>query len=374
LIPLIESEIKPSILGRHEVFSGAQFALWVPMLVLKNQIPAATFFGTASLLAVIGVRGLWVETVERIPMVSVKRERQALKKVSDLLRGLDETLAAGIVPSGASWEALSALPAPWGRLASDSVQELRSAGGALRPTLKRLRELADSQNRLIAEARARASTALGQAAACAVLGPSLGVVLYLIAPGVDQRPALWITGCSVSFLLSVVGGLWMLSLAERARWAGLPSMRRHWILAVQCAGERFLSILRSGNPADLAWARACALLASEAPELAAEWGHSLWKPGTGPVKTGSAEATMAEAGDALRKAVHASLMEGRPCADRVEAGLDALRHDIRVRIDAELAQLPNRTLKPLFACAAPAVLGLVAFALYLCWLQAAVEL
>lgn len=345
---------------------------------------ASVLYGAASIFGAIGIRGLLIEVLNRAPMISIRRERESLRRVIDSLRGLDESLAAGIVPPSARWEALAALPSPWGRLASESVQELRAAGGALRPTLKRLRELAESQDRLIAEARARASTALGQAAACALLGPGLGLVLYTIAPGVDQRPIAWAIGCAVSFLLSGVGALWMLSLAEHARWAGLPGSRRHWILAVQCAGERFLSILRSGNPADLAWSRACSLLALEAPELAAQWGHALWGSGaagaesanssSAAIRSSGAEAAMAEAGNGLRKAVHASLMDGRPCAERVEAGLDALRHDIRVRIDAELAQLPNRALKPLFVCAAPAVLGLVTFAFYLCWLQAAVDL
>jgi hypothetical protein len=362
-------------------FSCTQTFYGAPLASRSCQMfESVTLYSTAILLGALGIYGLLLETTERVPIVSVKREKALLRRASDLLRSLDESLAAGIVPSHQQWDALAKLPAPWGRLASESVQELRAAGGALRPTLKRLRELADSQARLVSEARARAATALGQATTCALLGPGLGFILYLIAPGVDQRPGLWLMACFISLLLSGAGGLWMLTLAERARWAGLSSAKRHWILAVQCAGERFLAILRSGNPADLAWGRACALLSVEAPELAIRWGHSLWQESVSRSDevaskvAVSAEEVMADVGGHLRKAVHASLMDGRPCAERVEAGLDAMRHDIRVRVESELAQLPNRTLRPLFVFVAPAVLGLVAFAFYLCWLQAAVDL
>jgi hypothetical protein len=345
-----------------------------------NAIYPVGLYAGALLSGLFGLRALAAQLGESLPAISVRRQRLVFRQVADALRECEESLAAGLVPSSQQWSALADLPAPWGTLAFECVRELRAAGGSVRPTLKRLRELAESQDRLVAEARARASQALGQAAACAVLAPGLGVVLYFIAPGVDQRVFVWSTACLVSFALSGGGALWMLSMAERARWAGLSASRRHWILAVQCSGERFLSMLRGGNPADLAWSQACGLLAQQAPELAARWGHSFWKAASGSLSafgasgSSGAEQAMAEAGETLRKAVHSSLMDGRPCGERVEAALEALRHDLRVRVEAELAQLPNRALRPLFVCVAPAILGLLAFALYLCWLQAASDL
>ncbi|MGZ3707838.1 MAG: hypothetical protein ACXWPM_03265, partial [Bdellovibrionota bacterium] len=78
-----------------------------------------------------------------------------------------------------------------------------------------------------------------------------------------------------------------------------------------------------------------------------------------------ATASLAEAGRAIRKAVQVSLMEGRPCAERVESALQALRSEIQAWVDRELALLGTRSLKPLFLCVAPALLGLMAFGLYL---------
>ena len=346
------------------------------LLNSNSALPIALY--SASLLSAgFGIRLLSSQLRESLPAISVRRQRLVFRRVAETLRECEESLAAGLVPSSQQWEALAQLPAPWGTLAFECVRELRAAGGSVRPTLKRLRELAESQDRLVAEARAKASQALGQAAGCAILAPAMGLVLYWIAPGVDRQVFAWSTACGISFLLSGAGALWMLSMAERARWAGLTGAKRNWILAVQCSGERFLSMLRGGNPADLAWSQACALLAQQAPELAARWGHSFWKPTvtSGPkVRNSPAELAMSEAGENLRKAVHSSLMDGRPCGERVEAALEALRHDLRVRVEAELAQLPNRALRPLFACVAPAILGLLAFAFYLCWLQAASEI
>ena len=96
-------------------------------------------------------------------------------------------------------------------------------------------------------------------------------------PGVSDSPWIWLSLCGVALIVAGVGGVWLLSMAEDARWAGLPKDARSWILASQCAGERFLALVRAGSPADLAWTKACELLSSEAPTLALAWGQSIWK-------------------------------------------------------------------------------------------------
>ena len=161
----------------------------------------------------------------------------------------------------------------------------------------------------------------------------------------------------------------MLSMMEQARWAGLPASQRAWIFASQCAGERFLALVRAGNPADIAWSRAGELLRVEAPALALAWGPSVWKEkpaASTPCRPAAAQA-LVEAGDSLRKAVQVSLMEGRPCLERVEAALEALRHEIKALVERELSLLTTRALQPLFLFVAPPILGLLAYGLYLSW-------
>jgi hypothetical protein len=76
------------------------------------------------------------------------------------------------------------------------------------------------------------------------------------------------------------------------------------------------------------------------------------------------------AGTSIRKVIQVSLMEGRPCTERVESALQALRQDISAQIERELSLLATRALKPLFCCVAPALLGFLAMGLYLGWVEA----
>ena len=76
---------------------------------------------------------------------------------------------------------------------------------------------------------------------------------------------------------------------------------------------------------------------------------------------------LVEAGTSIRRAVQLSLMEGKPCSERVETALSALRRDLRSRIALEIEKVGPRALIPLFACVAPSLLGLLAWGLYLSW-------
>ncbi|MFL5814614.1 MAG: hypothetical protein ACJ763_13650 [Bdellovibrionia bacterium] len=292
-----------------------------------------------------------------------------------LLQEIEELLGAGMLPSKEHWERLQKLPPPWGTLSHDSLQELRSSGSAILPTLRRIKDLATGQIRALADARARSSQAFAQALACTLLIPAFGGVLYWLLPGVSDSPWVWILLCVVSILIAGVGALWLLSMAQEARWAGLPKASRTWILASQCAGERFLALVRAGTPADLAWGRAIELLSREAPSLALLWGHSVWK--SAPLDPSSvsnpASRLFFETGESLRRAVQVSLMEGRPCAERVEGALSSLSHEIKARIEAELTLLSTRALKPLFLCVAPGIFLLLGAGFLLCLLASSHE-
>ena len=318
--------------------------------------------------------------------LSTRAERERLRRVQTLLRELEETLASGVVPAPARWEALRALPAPWGALAHESVTELRQQGGAVLPTLQRLRALAVEQDTALVEARARSAQALGQAVACIALVPLFAAALYLVLPAVSERPLLWAALTACALVLAAFGAAWILRLAHEARWGGLRGEQRAWLLGAQCAGERFLALLRTGNPPDSAWIRSCEFLARESPALAAAWGASVWAapegagsaPGGGrsgahggvaaTARPDSAGSALIEAGRELKKAVQVALMEGRACSERVESALAALRVELRARRERELGLLGSRALKPLFLCLAPALLGLLAAGVALAWL------
>jgi hypothetical protein len=297
----------------------------------------------------------------------ISRQKREVHRVFQQLLEIEELLGAGMVPPANHWEALQTLSAPWGSLISDSLRELRASGGAVLPTLKRLKGLASDQERALADAKARSSQAMAQAGGCAMLIPVFGAVLYSLLPGVSEYPWTWSLACLIALLLAGMGGIWLLSMAENARWAGLPRSARNWILASQCAGERFLALVRAGSPADLAWVKTSELLSREAPGLAMAWGASIWKaaPAThGLLPSGIPSRILIDAGEGLRKAVQLSLMEGRPCGERVEAVLASLSHEIKSRTEAELSLLTTRALKPLFIFVAPGLFALLGLGLY----------
>jgi hypothetical protein len=156
----------------------------------------------------------------------------------------------------------------------------------------------------------------------------------------------------------------MVRLADSARWGGLGIAQRPWVLGAYCAAERFLALLRCGSPADLGWAQACAFLGRGAPALALEWGK---RESEGPSRPPGAAQPLVRAGEMVRKSVQLSLLEGRPCTDRVESAVQALRQEMKSQVNRELSLLGTRLLKPLFLCVAPAVLGLLAAGLWLGW-------
>jgi hypothetical protein len=330
-----------------------------------------SLWAISTLALLFGLRLIVAETVDWRALTAFGKQDSSLKQVTALLHELHETLESGVVPDPGRWSLLAELPMPWGELAASSLGELRAQGGAVLPTLKRLRELAESHQATIRTGKARAAQALAQVWVCAAMVPLFGAALYQLLPGVDEHPLTWALGCVVAVAWAGAGALWLLAMAEKARWAGLSVEQRPWLLVVQCAGERFLAMLRGGSPPDLAWAGACELLQAQARPLAALWGHSVWQESSRvAVLSDSAVKVMASAGNELRKGIQVSLMEGRPCAERAELVLQALRKNLESLVERELGLLGTRAMKPLFLCVAPALLGLLCLALALSWEQA----
>lgn len=299
-------------------------------------------------------------------------QKKPLLEARAVLWTLEEGLQSGWLPPPERWQQLSRLPEPWGGLCAGVLQQLRSAGAPLLPTLKRLRAAAERELALLEDARARVAQAWAQAVVGLALAPIFAVTLGWLLPEIGAQGLRWVVVSGLATAWSALGAFWLLTLAARARRAGLPATRAHWPVVAQLAGERFLALLRSGQPSDLAWAEACNSLGHGAPELARAWTRSAWwgsDPAGGPPSpselSGAAEALFVETGEAVRRAVQASVMEGRPCHERVEGVLATLRERLGAETERQLGLLPARALKPLFLCTAPALLGLLGAALAL---------
>jgi hypothetical protein len=109
----------------------------------------------------------------------------------------------------------------------------------------------------------------------------------------------------------------------------------------------------------------CELITHETTSLVQAWGYSIWDQRSGPVNASSLEHAIIESGVAIKKAIQLSLMEGRPCLERVETALLMLRSEIKIKIERELSLLSTRALKPLFIFVAPGLLMLLVYGVFL---------
>src|SRR4051812_43124303 len=110
-----------------------------PARTLQSALPM-WLFSLAILAALLALRILWPEFGLGIDLGASRKARLGLSRASSAFRELEEMLSAGLLPEAERWERLRELDAPWGRLAHESLCELRARGGSLLPTLKRLRE------------------------------------------------------------------------------------------------------------------------------------------------------------------------------------------------------------------------------------------
>jgi hypothetical protein len=301
--------------------------------------------------------------------LGVAHQRGLLKRVASQLLEIEELLMGGLVPTSAHWVSIQALPDPWGPLASESLSGLRANGGALLPTLRRLRVLVQDQDQSIATAQSKVSQAFAQALVCMSLVPILGISLDWMLAAVHSHLKSWLLLVGLAMAFSALGGFWLLNMTENARWGGLRKENQSWLLIALCAGERFLALVRTGQPPDLAWIRICELLGKEARPLAEQWGFSVWDICMVSSSYRPAERSLCAVGTAMKKAIQVSLMEGRPCLEKVETILAGLRSEMKVHVDRELTLLSTRALKPLFLCVAPGLFCLLFYSLWLVFMD-----
>ncbi len=292
-------------------------------------------------------------------------QARELRSAASVLKTLGETLEGGIVPEQKDWDRLRGFPAPWGVLIATGIRDLRESGSAVLPTLKRMEETLLAQADGLMEARARTTQAFSQALTGMGLVPLFGFALYEMMPGIGSGGS--------GFLLLIAGGsvyasfsaVWILNLAEEARYGGLPFTQRQWLLSAPAALERMLSLVSGGLPPDLAWRKQHEELAFRDPSLASLWGAEVWQSETHDSVAGdeTVSGLVIRVGREVKKSIQLALLEGRSCLDRIESISKSHQQEVRLKIRERLEALPNRCLLPLFLFVLPPVFVLLAAAL-----------
>ncbi len=309
------------------------------------------------LCLLIGIRELDPLWQKLKVFLSQNREIIALRAATDQLKLLQEMLESGLVPGPEEWNKVKLFPKPWGEILFASLSELRAQGAAVLPSLHRMQKTLDEQVEFIQEAKVKSSQAFGQAILGIVLVPIFSLVLYLLMPGIDQSTQAFILLSLIAFLWSSIAFIWMMSMSDRARYGNMRTQNRRWLVSVNSTIERILALISTGLPPDLAWRKAMEELSLYDLELVKEWKLQVWDADFAPGvrRDNECERLILGVGIEIRKSIQTSLIEGRPCMDRIESIQQAFLLDLRARVSKELNLLPQRCLKPLFICVLPSV-------------------
>jgi hypothetical protein len=292
---------------------------------------------------------------------------EELRAAAARLRLLQELLESGLVPSEEDWSRVRTFPAPWDRIISESLQDLRREGAPVVPTLERLHRTLLDQVEFTLEARVKSAQALSQAHLSLALVPGFSAVLYMYLPGIREAGGTFFLLASVSTLLSSFAYLWILSLADQARFGNVRFENRNWWVTVQATIERIFALISSGRPPDQAWRSALHDLFKNQASLAQMWGAQVWDPFASLNDSGLSECEriMILLGVEVRRSIQTSLIEGRGCLERLESIHKSSFAELKTKIRTELNLLPNRCLKPLFLFVLPGVMLLLSGSLWL---------
>jgi len=277
------------------------------------------------------------------------------------LKLIEEMLESGQVPDQPVWDKIKFFPKPWAEVLSRSLSELRDQGAPVRPTLLRIRETLEAQVEFILDAKTKSSQAFSQAFLGLFLVPAFSLVLYFMLPGIQNSTKGFLMLSFFCFLLALTAFLWMFSMVESARFGDLRAENRHWLVSVHATLERILALISIGDPPDVAWKKAMGELSKIDPGLVSSWKLQVWDPDfrVSPQIENQSERLVLGLGQELRKSIQTSLVEGRPCVDRIESVHRAFQVDLHSLISRQLSLLPHRCLKPLFIFVLPSILILM---------------
>ena len=290
----------------------------------------------------------------------------ALRRSIHHLKLIQEMLESGMVPDRKDWEQIRAFPEPWGQILFESIAELRSQGAAILPTLRRMQHTLEEQTELILEGKVKSAQSMGQAVLGIGLVPIFGGILYAMIPEVQENTQDFILLLLFAGFFSSISFIWIVSMVDQARFGNLRTENRRWLVSVNVSFERLLALISTGLPPDLAWKKTIEELAIHDSTLARDWKALVWDPDFSIQSSAASEVErlILNLGVEVRRSIQTSLLEGRPCLDRIESIHRTFLLDLRMKISRELSLLPNRCLKPLFILVLPSVMLVLFGSLY----------
>jgi hypothetical protein len=298
---------------------------------------------------------------------------RAYRKSANHLRLLKEMLETGMVPEAEEWQKIKNFPEPWGQALFLSFSELRAQGAAVVPTLTRALRTLDEQVELIQEGKVKSAQSMGQAYIGLILVPLFALVLWFAVPELQSTLRDFLLIVLFSFFLSSLAFIWLIQVVENARYGNIRKSNRAWLVSVNVCLERLNALICTGMPGDLAWRKMVEELSVSSVnsnrKLALTWKSNVWDPDfiLKSEDHSECERLILQVGTEARRSIQTSLIEGRPCLERIESVHRNFLLDLKLAIGRELSLLPNRCLKPLFVFILPSVMVLLFGSLALCF-------
>ncbi len=281
-------------------------------------------------------------------LVALRTRRTEVRRLDELgieIQDVIDSLQTGQVPTVEQWSRFQVSAPPWGELLLSIVRLLQSHGASLVPALKRFRDLIVWMRDASLEAQAKTASARMQCWMFVLGAPVLAAVLAFALPSVAQDLGTWTVLSVFGTALCLLGSAWVFRLSERAAWGGLVGEERFALLRLLGSGEKLVAFVRAGHPPDLAWT----LSSMESFRTAF-----------------SSKRTFAvSAVEQCFARVMEAVDQGKPCSESLELCLGSLRSEFQNQIKRSVDSLATETLKPLFICVMPAILGLIGSAVWI---------
>ena len=244
----------------------------------------------------------------------------------------------------------------------EQLVRLQERGGKLVPFLERTRTCSDSMADGWRDVRVKLAPAQAQAWALALFVPAAWVGLLVLIPELESRIWTWRAAGAAACVWAMLGFRFLSHAAQRAARGGTAKGSLIDVSSKLLWPETLLGEIACGLPPDLAWQTAL-----RASGVVGEAAHFWTEGGLPAARTGGLERLSLAALEEARRVCWFSLLEGKPCFDRIENLGEELRKDHFAAVRREIEVLQTRALLPLFVFFAPALAGLLAAALFITW-------
>ena len=280
-----------------------------------------------------------------------------LSSFLDRLVSIRDSLKAGVFPGIEAFDRWgSGIPVEF-VFPAQVIVDLRSQGAPILPSLERLIQSIGFQLETLRQCQVRSAPAKAQALLMVAMIPMLSVVLVFMFPQIQSQFVVWTLITGLSLGISAVGMFWIWKMIQKALRAGQSIENWQQIQSFISWMNSVESEVLRGVSADLAWSHSYQRVMSSTQIMGI---HSqVWdehKPENSDIRS---------AVISFQKSIQLSLMEGRPCLERLSTTIFDFREKVRSQVMRELEILPTRILMPLFLTLAPAVLFLLVSALWM---------